>query len=224
MQKYDLTIKEIIDVKSEIKEFVSIEFNVLRELDKNNLMFILKKIVFLKYLARQVSWDYRINAITSDIMYLIRSMKTGEERYYYFNLRSIIEHILRIVNDIDSTNTISNSDVMELTQNLITIKKARINMALIKDEYTKSCLYIHGSEKARMDLANFYENCLEDKGMIKEISSKLTILVKLLKELFDLILISQNSNIDAAFFSRKTVLKYLIGDNSYSIFEKYLED
>lgn len=224
MQKFDLTIKEIIDVKSEITKFVSFEFDILRELEKNNLKFILKKLVFMKYLARQVSWDYRVNAISSDIMYLIRSIQTGEERYYYFNLRSIIEHILRIVNDIDSTNTITNSDIMELTQELITLKKADINLALIKDEYTKSCLFIHGSEKAGMDLAVFYQNCLEEKGMIKDVSVKLNVLVKLLNELFNLILISQNSNIDAAFFGRKTVLKYLIGDSSYSIFEKYQED
>lgn len=224
MQKFDLTIKETIDVKSEIAKFVSSEFDILDETEKNNLKFILKKLVFMKYLARQGSCDYSVSAITSDIMYLIRSIQTGEERYYYFNIRSIIEHTLRIVNSIDSTNTITNSDIMELTQEMITFKKVDINLNLIKDEYTKSCLFIHGNEKADMDLAVFYHHCLENKGIIKELSTKLNVLVKLFNELFNLILIGQNNNVDTAFFARKSILKYLIGDSSYLLFKSYQED
>ncbi|MEC1555126.1 hypothetical protein P9D28_22245 [Bacillus haynesii] len=221
MSKFDLTIKELGDVKAEINSFAESEFNDLKVLDKNNLIFILKKIVFLKYLSRQVNSDYRFHALTSDFMYLIRSIKTGEERYYYLNLRSIIEHSLRIVNSIESTNTISNSDIMNSTQTVIEVKKASINMSIIKDEYTRSCLYVHGNENAGMSLATFYQNCMEDEGLIDEISVKLNVLVKMLKELFELILISQNAIIDAAFFRRKTILEYLVGKNSYLVFEKY---
>lgn len=154
-------------------------------------------------------------------MYLIRSIKNGEERYYYLNLRSIIEHSLRIVNNIDSIDTVTNNEIIENTKNLIKLKGISVNISLIKTEYTKSCLYVHGNEKAGMNLALYYQSSIECEGSIKEISSKLNILVKLLKELFDLILISQNNIVDTAFFRRKTVLKYLLVASSYSVFEAY---
>lgn len=224
MSKTDLTIKELVDVKGEINDFIKAEFSDVKEIDRNKIIFIIKKIVLLKYLTRQANSDYRFNALISDIMYLIRSIKTGEERYYYFNLRSIIEHSLRIVNNIDSTNTISNNDIMEITKELIASKDASINISLIKDEYNKSCLYVHGNEKARMNLAAYYQNCFEHKGLIEGISQKLNVLIKMLKELFDLMLISQNNIVDAAFFRRKTILKYLLVEGSYSIFEAYKEE
>lgn len=44
MSKNDLTIKELIDVKSEIKDFVSSKFSDVSELDRNNIIFVVKKL------------------------------------------------------------------------------------------------------------------------------------------------------------------------------------
>jgi hypothetical protein len=221
MQIADLTLKELIDIKSEINSFIELEFNMLDELEKNSLRFVLKKVVFLKYLIRQLGGDFRFQALTSDIMYLISSIKKGETRYYYFNLRSIIEQALRIINNIDSTDTITNSSIMEKTQELLDINKVVINLDVIKNEYSTSCLYVHGNENANMELAEFYQNCIEHNNQIENLSQKLKVLVKLLKELFDLILISQNSIVDAAYHRRKSILKFLVGDQSYLKFEQF---
>ncbi|MBT2644758.1 hypothetical protein J7I80_21295 [Bacillus sp. ISL-41] len=224
MRIADLTLKEIIDTKAEINSFVEKEFNELNELEKNNLKFVLKKVVFLKYLIRQSGKDFRYQALTSDIMYLIRSIKKGEERYYYFNLRSIIEQSLRIINNIESTDTISNSDIMEITKALIEEKKVGINLDIIKDEYHTCCLYVHGNENADMELAEFYQNCIDNNILIKNLPRKLSVLVKLLKEIFDLIIISQNAVVDAAYHRRKSILKFLAGDQSFLKFEQFKID
>lgn len=224
MSKFDFSIKELIDIKNEISSFLMSEFSDLKEMERNKLNFIMKKIVFLKYVVRQTDSDYRFHALISDIMYLVKSIRNGEERYYYFNVRSIIEQSLRIINNIDSTNTITNAEIIDITKNMIQEYDATINLNIIKSEYTKSCLYVHGNENASMSLAAFYQQCEEDTGIINEVSVKLNVLVKMLKELLDLILISQNTIIDAAFFGRKTILKYLLGEHSYSVFLKYKED
>lgn len=224
MSKHNLTIKELIDVKGEISKFVTAEFPLLKEVDKNNLICIVKKIILLKYVLRQVNGHYKISAMISDLLYLIRSLQVGEERYYYFNIRSIIEHTLRIINDIDTTNTITNSEIMNMTQQVIAAKDAKINFAVIMDEYTKSCLYVHGNENANMNLNEYYQCCLDEKGIMKDITLKLNVLIKLLNELFELIVICQNNLIDSAFHRRKTILKYLLGEKSFSVFESYKED
>jgi len=223
MQAADLTLKELIDIKSEINSFIELEFNMLEELEKNNLKFVLKRVVFLKYLIRQ-SGDFRFQALTSDIIYLISSIKKGETRYYYFNLRSIIEQALRIVNNIDSTNTMPNTSIMEKTQELVNANQVIINLDVIKDEYSTACLYVHGSENADMDLAGVYQDCIEHNNQIQNSPQKLKVLVKLLKELFDLILISQNAMVDAAYHRRKSILKFLVGNPSYLQFERFRMD
>lgn len=224
MQTADLTFKELSDIKSEINSFIEFEFYFLDELEKNNLRFVLKRVVFLKYLIRQTGGDFRFQALASDIMYLISSIKKGETRYYYFNLRSIIEQALRIINNIDSTDTITNSSIMEKTKELIDVNAIVINLDVIKNEYSTSCLYVHGNENANMELAEFYQNCIEHNNQIENLSQKLRVLVKLLKELFDLILIIQNSVVDAAYHRRKSILKFLVGGNSFFKFQQFKVD
>ncbi|WP_088052527.1 hypothetical protein [Virgibacillus dakarensis] len=221
MLTVDFTFKELDSIKSEINSFIEVEFNILDELERNNLRFVLKKLVFLKYLVRQSDGDFRYQALISDIMYLISSIKKGETRYYYFNLRSIIEQALRIINNINSTDTITNSDIMEKTKELIEANKLVINLDIIKDEYKTSCLYVHGSENANMNLAEFYDSCINHNNQLENIHQKLTVLIKLLKKLFDLILIIQNPIVDAAFHRRKSILKFLVGDQSYSNFRQF---
>lgn len=221
MLKIDITIKELIGLKKEIKTFVDREFGNLEELDKNNINYILKKIVFLKYYLRQVSPDYRVSSMISDLLYLIRTIQLGEERYYYFNVRSIIEHSLRIINHIESTDTITNSEILKLTDQIVINKSIQVNLSLVKDEYSKSCLFVHGNQNSNMNLNEFYQSCLNNEGIINEVSKKLSVLVKLLTELFALILITQNDKIDAAFYRRKSILKYLLGEALYSTFVEH---
>ncbi|EPY7704341.1 MULTISPECIES: hypothetical protein [Bacillus cereus group] len=223
MQAAELSIKELKDIKSEVNNFIELEFNTLEELDRNNLRFVLKRVVFLKYLIRQ-SGDFRFQALTSDIIYLISSIKKGEARYYYFNLRSIIEQALRIVNNIDSTNTITNTSLMEMTKELVSTSQETINLDVIQDEYNTSCLYVHGNENADMNLAEYYQNCIDNNEQIQHLPRKLRVLVKLLNELIDLIIISQNAIVDAAYHRRKSILKFLIGNLSYSRFERFRID
>lgn len=221
MLTVNLTHKELIDIKTEINSFIKHEFDKCNEEEKNNLRFVLKKIVFLKYLIRQSEGDFRFLALTSDIMYLISSIKKGETRYYYFNLRSIIEQALRIINNIDSTDTISNSSVIDKTKELIEVNRVAINLDVIKDEYNTSCLYVHGNENAKMQLAEFFQNCFESNNQIENLTQKLRVLVKLINSLINLILVSQNFIVDAAYHRRKSILKFLLGEQSYLIFEQF---
>ncbi|WP_128894089.1 hypothetical protein [Longirhabdus pacifica] len=224
MPTAELTFKELADVKLEINTFIDLEFDNIGELDKNNLKFILKKVVFLKYLIRQDAQFFLFQALSSDIIYLISSIKKGEVRYYYFNIRSIIEHSLRIINNIDSTDTITNANLIKKTQKLLDDSKAKINLDVVKNEYNTSCLYIHGNKSADLQLVKFYQNCVEQKGPIKDLTKKLNVLIKLFKELFELLIITQCSIVDAAYHRRKSILKFLIGNESYSIFEQFKKE
>lgn len=220
----DMTYQELANIKEEINDFIDSKLVSFEELEKNNIRFVLKKIVLTKYLLIHNKSDYRYKALSSDLMYLINSIKKGEIRYYFFNLRSIIEQALRIINNINSTEIINNVEVMNQTQELINSHGFYIELDVIRESYKTSCLYVHGNESVDIGIIEYYENSFEKNVQIKNVRRKLKVLIKLLTNLFDLIILIHVHEVDAAFHRRKTILKYLIGEKSYNEFYKVIEE
>lgn len=211
----DPTFEELRIVKGEIQSFVTDFFNPPSEHMKNYFINICKKIVLLKYLVRQLPTDYRYRALLSDLCYLLNSIELGELRYYYLNVRSIIEQSMRIVVDVSDTATITNVELMERVlrfSNGINHTRA-VNIGIIQDEYSKACLYVHGNSNAQMGLAEYYNSSFRTTKSIEGLDTKLNQLVGLLKSAFSLIILSHAGLVDAAFHRRKSILRYLISDD-----------
>ncbi|MDR6720879.1 hypothetical protein [Paenibacillus sp. 2003] len=213
---YDPTFEELRIVKGEIQSFVNDNFNPSSEHLKNYFINICKKIVLVKYLIRQLPTDYRYRALLSDLYYLLNSIELGELRYYYLNIRSIIEQSMRIVVDIADTTTITYVELMESVSGFRnTINHIReVNIGIIQDEYSKACLYVHGNSNAQMGLAEYYNTSFRTTKSIEGLETKLNQLVGLLKSVFSLIILSQAGVTDAAFHRRKSILRYLISDDN----------
>ena len=217
MNKSDPTFIELESVKKEIREFIAEQFSGMVEQDRNNMISILKKVVLMKYLVRQNPDDFRLQALLSDLIYLVDSVINGEIRYYYFNMRSIIEQSLRVINMLDSAETIPNYDIMKKTEEIVLDSGFQFNLDIIKYEYSKSCHYVHGSSNANMNLVKIYSDCLDKSKYIDNLNQKLNELVKLLKEIFRLVFLSNSLLVDAAFHRRKSILKYLTDEYSLQL-------
>jgi hypothetical protein len=211
----DPTFAELRLIKVEIQSFVLDIFNPSAENRRNQLINICKKVVLAKYLIRQEPSDSRYRALLSDLCYLLNSIESGETRYYYFNVRSVIEQSLRIIADVEDTSTITNVELMEKADLIKgSISQAHlINTDIIKDEYSKSCLYIHGNSQADMNLVSYYINAFHQSKQIDNLDTKLNQLIALLNSLFALLLICKSEMVDGAFHRRKSILRYLINDN-----------
>lgn len=151
----------------------------------------------------------------SDLCYLLNSIECGEIRYYYLNVRSVIEQSMRIVADLESTNTITNVELME---KVVNVKNSLshvqlINTDIIHDEYNKACLYVHGNSNAQMELADYYFNSFRQSKKIESLDTKLNQLVSLLKSIFNLLLMRKLDLVDGAFHRRKSILRYLVNDD-----------
>lgn len=212
--KIDLTFRELEEVKQEIQNFKTTYFVFLKENSKNDIAFLSKKIIFFKYIIRNNNIDYRINALTSDYIYLLESIWNKNIRYFYLNVRSIIEHSLRIFNDVSSDNTLTNSELFTLSKNkLTTFKENNVNFNIIEDQYSIACNYVHGNINANLPLAEFFIDSIDKNKEFIFIETKIRQICVLVEELGKLFLYTNASIIDDAFHRRKSILKYLTNED-----------
>lgn len=216
----DITYSELIQIKTNIKEFndklesISISLNhKLTQEDRDFYSFISKHILLFKYLYNGMKEQYFFKVIISDLYYFILSIIKGETRYIYVNERSIIENYTRAI----IRKTVEEDHVTEKL--FVTMKNIDFlfeftddDYALIKDEYKTSCSYIHGGDILNDSLVSVLDECLKSNILIKDISKYYNRIKKVFK-LYDKMLISEYGEyISGCFHRKKTIFKYLLGN------------
>ncbi|NFN18966.1 hypothetical protein FDB52_06995 [Clostridium botulinum] len=215
----DITYSELTLIKSEIKKFndrlEDIAVSLSRELtqeEREFYVFISKHIMVFKYLYKVMSNQYFFKVMISDLYYFILSILKGEIRYVYVNERSIIENYTRAI----TRKTVEEDHVTEkLFLRMKSIKFSfeftEKDYALIKDEYTTACGYIHGGNILNDSLVSVLDECLENNVRIKDINKYHNRIKKIFK-IYDKMLISEYGEyISGCFHRKKTILEYLLG-------------
>lgn len=227
----DMTYSELHLIKSDINTFVnrlndiSNEYNHdLTKEEKDFFIFISKHIVFFKYLYKGTESMYFFKVIISDMYYYILSILKNETRYIYLNERSIIENYTRAV----VRKTVEEDHV---TERLFLIMKSikfkfdfkEEDYSLIKSEYTTSCGYVHGSNILNESLSFVLNECLENNKFIRDIN-KYHERIRNILRIYDKMLISEYGDfISSCFHRRKTILSYLLGQDSLELLFNVIE-
>lgn len=216
----DPTLLELEKIKNEIREFKESQLLSLNQHDQNNVVFLLKKVVLFKYIINHETKDYRFKALISDFLYLIDCILNKNSRYYFLNLRSIIEHFLRIFNDICSKDKTPNYDIIIKTKDKIKRmqQETNVNISIITGEYAESCNYVHGNISANFSLIQYYSEISQDN--FHDLSSVLRRTCKLIDELLKLFFYSHTNLIDHVFYRRKSILEYLTNDTVVEIIKR----
>ncbi len=229
MFRDELIIAQINDIKKAISSFTSeliaysekIGNHTLSQNEISFFSFISKQILFLKNIYSSEP-NYSIKVLISDYYNYIVSIIKNEHRYMYVNERSIIENYTRW---IMSTEVETNYITTQVFDNL----KKQTNIldsefALIKSAYANSCGYIHGSKLLNDNLAYVFKECIANDLKIKNINNYFETTIKIIKIYNRLIIISFPDLIDECFFRRKSVLKYLLGDELLELLFKTLKN
>ena len=166
--------------------------------------------------------NYSTKVLISDYYNYIVSIIKNEHRYMYVNERSIIENYTRW---IMSTEVETNYITTQVFDNL----KKQTNIldsefALIKSAYANSCGYIHGSKLLNDNLAYVFKECITNDLEIRNINSYFANIVKVIKIYNRIIIMTYPNLIDECFFRRKSVLKYLLGDELLELLFKTLKN
>lgn len=134
-----------IDINNSIKVFENIS-----QSDSEALIRITKKFIFLKtvYNHPNVSGKEYYYCLLEDALTSIREINNNNQRYFYLNLRSMLENALRMLN-------FPNSDPKSFSVNKRGLEKIykeiesdpkfqSILDQMYNQQYTKSCSFVHG--------------------------------------------------------------------------------
>ena len=87
----------------------------------------------------------------------------------------------------------------------------------LKNEYVTSCGYIHGGNILDDTLAFVFNECMSNTKFIKDTSKYYKRITKIFR-IYDKMLISEyGEDISGCFHRRKTLLKYLLGNDCYNL-------
>lgn len=229
MFRDELIIAQINDIKKVIFDFNKelIEYSNKignHRLSQNELSFfsfISKQIVFLKNIFIY-EHNYKIKVLISDYYNYIVSIIKNECRYMYVNERSIIENYTRW---IVSTDVEVNHITTQVFENL----KYKTNLSdseysLIKSAYANSCGYIHGSKLLNDNLSYVFKECITNDLRIKNLNSYFINIIKIVKIYNRLIITTYPQLIDECFYRKKSILKYLIGNENVDLMFKMIKN
>ncbi len=222
----ELIISQINEIKKSISSFSNelyeyskqVGNHQLSENELNFFSFISKQIVFLKNVY-EIERNYKIKVLISDYYNYIVSIIKNEHRYMYVNERSIIENYTRWIVSTDVEKNYITNRVFEEFKTKTSLSEAEYK--LIKSAYSDSCGYIHGSTILNDDLVYVFKECIANEKRIKNMNNYFTSFMRIIKIYNRLIICTYPDLIDNSFFRRKSVLKYLVGEENLNLlFEK----
>jgi len=205
--------KDLEIIKEDINKFIEeLEKNSkdkipLTDNEKNFFKFLAKHILFFKELYRFDKSKYFLEVLISDIFSYIVSIINGEKRYIFLNERSIIENYIRYLMKED-----------RIKENTFDRLKEKFNLqdgifSLLKEEYSTSCKYIHGTEILKSELLFYFlEYIKREKEIFRDFKYYKRI-SKMLNIYDNLILKEDEDFINGVFHRRKMFLKFLIKIN-----------
>lgn len=208
-----IIIKEIQDLKAEVTVIGEKFVNYTDESVVNNIKMIIKRSIFFKYLLQVTKENYNINSILSDYIFLLKSIENQELRYFHLNMRSLIEHYLRLFNGLNPKSEVYNFNLIEETKiKLQNLSIDNVDISIIISNYKNACNFVHGNINAEMPILEFYYETVESESSSKAMKKYINQFCKLNNELFNLFLYTNRDLIDAAFHRKKTVLKYIVNE------------
>lgn len=226
MFRDELIISQINEIKKSIAMFTNelsdyskeVNHGFLTQQEKDFFSFISKQIIFLKEVY-EIHRNYNIKVLISDYYNYIVSIIKNEHRYIYLNERSIIENYTRWIVGVDVEVDHITTKIFEKLKKQMSLSD--VDYSLIKEEYTVSCGYIHGSTLLNDNLSYVFRQCISNVVVFKNIGSYFNKIIKMIKIYDKLIILTYPDLIDHSFFRRKSVLQYLIGaENVDLLFEK----
>lgn len=194
------------------------EFKELSEADFTDLCYFIHKIMLLKIITQddQLKSNRFLQGMIYDALFALKELKNNE-RYFYFNIRSLIENLMRFVVRLPNDSSLGVTRLEKSFREYSLVHHERLSLI-----YGESCNFVHNNQASGLDLEINYQ---EVKSLVHIEGGKQQNCIKLLKDIADVIAESLvkhfTQNITNAFPMNIADLYYLLG-NEYSKSLKHL--
>ncbi len=183
------------------------------EHQQNQIKFIVKKLILIRIIINEndIQNKWFLEGVYSDLLSLLETLSLKKERYFRFNLRSLIENTLRVLllkKDNDNTGVINLFKEAKLT----TFVNSVNNLHSI---YVSSNNFVHNNIQSKLPIGRSYYDLKYSKLSKTEISYMLRDVEAICRILNKIIIFRFSNEIDCTFHRKKKSLRRLIGENNY---------
>ncbi|HFI0633821.1 TPA: hypothetical protein ACGO2G_000279 [Streptococcus suis] len=214
MSLNNISKKQLEDVKININNYLD-TLDGINEI-RGDIVYLLKQIIFFKMLSLASQDDITKGfylKIVSDLYYIIDCLQKKQVRYFYFNVRSLLENYLRLLMKTTTENNhITNEVFRKFKEKFSTITNQQFilheeEFSLIKSEYSTACEFVHGGEVIKDSLVFVSDDfIIPDDFSRKNKCEKIRTILKIFNRL---LLHEAYEDIDSTFHRKKTILEYL---------------
>lgn len=191
---------------------------IRQESDKNNIISIVKKILFMRIILYRSSIEnYRyFDSIIYDCLSAINCLRLNKERYFYFDLRSMIENILRCsLKKEDSDDT----GITELFRQFDELSLSQHIYDQLTSLYANSCDYVHNNIRAELPVSQSFLDIKNDRLSARQLSSLINDLLKITNIAVEIITEVYFDEVECAFYRTNSTIDFLIGTRLSSIYK-----
>ncbi|MFV3012080.1 hypothetical protein ACLD43_06220 [Clostridium botulinum] len=211
MESKNLLNYEPLDYKREIENFSS-------ELTVYNKRCIVKKIIFIKSIFDNENTSHYKKCIVFDLLSSIFCLERRQKRYYFFNIRSSIENLLRIILELTDEDSTGVNELFKQCEVKFKESEEIELFNYIKGEYTTCCDYVHSNISSNISIDNYYCEIIRaniNEYEFKKVSDKLE---TFLKKICEIIIIFFTEEVYNVYYKKINSLKILLNKD---ILEKY---
>jgi hypothetical protein len=184
----------------------------------NELQAITKYVIVMKTIVNSHKDSHYKNSMIFDIISAVHSLTGVSIRNFHYIYRSFIENYLRSMLDLEDNDETGVNQLFRLSMERYGNTEWKHLLDFITSEYSKSCLYVHSNAKAKANVHLYYIDIItNDEFNKKTLSSTINKILSALKIMLELLIVSSPHIVENAFYRNKQRLRYLIGENLYSL-------
>ena len=209
------------NVRAESKSFrLEVIKYITSENEINLLMSIFKHVSLYNLLIDlngNLNHKTHIKGIVYDSLNSIVAIFNQRERYLQLNVRSLIEHIARIILNKSYTGNDFDETVRRRDFDYLKVNNASENWHYMHGVYIKACQFVHFSPKANLNVSSKLLQLLENDctssqvSLIRNLHKTSTAIIRVFIKYFHV-------EIASTFFRTKSDLKFLLGNSLYNEF------
>ncbi|MPU14885.1 hypothetical protein FGL68_06725 [Acinetobacter baumannii] len=209
--------------KEEIKKYKKMLYSNKELPKENDVISIIKKIIFMKILNYDKKPEHYRKCIIYDMLMLMHSLTQNSIINFYFLYRAYIENFLRVSLNLGDNDETGVRNLFVEFENKYNSKELEAFINYIKGEYGKGCNYVHSNIKSMKTVHLYYKEIIEtdemdDKNLIHLIQKLNTLLDKCV----EFMILTQVEEIENVFYRKSEQLKFLIGNKNYKIYKDNL--